>query len=256
MDFSSLTDVLAILVQRELHSPILLAGEPDLNLIYILLWILGLTVFIQSILLIFLWRRWLSIVKQGSAAVGRIVGEIRKTFVGGSKRGKPLASLRVLDGPPNMVGQELKIYTESVKLGRNPQLADMTFYGPDVMTSISSLHSRVERVNGAWRIVALSQSGSETFIDDQPIPFHEPVLIQSGQKIRMGYFAQQPVILEFQTERTDIRATYSNPDDDRRRTEVASNDDFVPKKPISRDDFIMAKDMSSEDSDSVFDEFR
>ena len=110
---------------------------------------------------------------------------------------KPLATLKILDGPPNMIGQELNIYKDSVKLGRDPSVADLTFYGPDVKTSISRLHAKIERINGAWRHVALSQNHSETFIDKQSIPINEPVIIQNGQEVRFGYLHQKPVIFEF-----------------------------------------------------------
>lgn len=230
----------------------------------IALMVLASVVVILLILMIFMWRRMLSFAKQGGAALGKIAGEIRKTIVGGGKRGKPLASLKVLDGPPNMIGQELKIYTESIKLGRNPQLADMTFYAPDVNTSISGLHARLEKIGGNWRIVALSQSGSETFVDDQPIPFNEPVGLISGQKIRMGYFAQQPVVFEFSAEQGDLHTTQvgSSYKEDPRKTDVSTvaMDDkaggsdrlFGPNKSMPP----AAKKPSADDSDSVFDEFR
>lgn len=86
------------------------------------------------------------------------VEKVRVTIVGGGKRGKPLATLKVTEGPQGMVGQELKIFTEFVKLGRDPERADMTFYSPEVNSSVSGLHARIERVNNSWRIVSLSQS--------------------------------------------------------------------------------------------------
>ncbi|MBK8698439.1 MAG: FHA domain-containing protein [Saprospiraceae bacterium] len=228
--------------------------------------ILGSVVVVLLLLMVFMWRRMLSFAKQGGALLGKIAGEIRKTIVGGGKRGKPLASLKVLDGPPAMIGQELKIYTESVKMGRNPQLADMTFYGPDINTSVSGLHARLEKMSRSWRIVALSQSGSETFVDDQSIPFNEPVSLTSGQKIRMGYFAQQPVILEFSTEQAQSDSQYpkATPEDnDVRKTELLSNemeDKAGPNvffgRPNSMPPQSAAKKPTTQDSDSVFDDLR
>lgn len=228
----------------------------------IVLIVLGSVVIVLLILMIFMWRKMLSFAKQGGAVLGKIAGEIRQTIVGGGRRGKPLATFKVLDGPPNMIGQELKIYTESAKLGRNPQLADLTFYAPDVITSVSGLHARLEKVNGAWRIVALSQSGSETFIDDKPIPFNEPVGLRAGQKIRLGYFAQQPVVFEFQAEQTGHYVTSVDYSDEVRKTNVKIDPDETiadadggfftkPNKKSSTQ-----KKQSSEKGDSVFDEFR
>ncbi len=121
---------------------------------------------------------------------------VRKTTVGGVRRGMPLATLKVIDGPTKMIGEELRIFTESIKLGRDPQLADYTFY-QDSNSSISGLHAKIERVNGEWRVVAVSKSGNETFIDGAALPMMEPVPVQNGQVIRLGYLGQQAVELEF-----------------------------------------------------------
>lgn len=219
---------------------------------------LGAAVFLLVALIVVSWiffrTQMRSIAARGGAMVGKIAGEIRKTLVGGGQRGKPLATLKVLEGPPTMIGQELKVFAESVKLGRNPQLADMTFYGPDILTSVSGLHAKLEKVNGGWRIVALSESRSETFIDDQPLNFHEPSPISDGQKIRMGYPAQQPVILIFSSAPNDSPRKTQVGSDDPRRTDVSMpdlNEKTKPGlyKPVS-------KKSTSKDSDSVFDEFR
>lgn len=205
------------------------------------------------LVMIFLLRRQLGKLAS-SGAVGKLVNEVRKTLVGGTHRGKAMASLKVLDGPASMVNQDLKVFTETVKLGRDPNKADLTFYTPDSKTSISGLHCKIERVNGSWRIVALSQSGSETFVDDRPIPFNEPYPISSGQKVRMGYLAQQPVEFIFTVDETTSRTTQTDP----RKTDVAA--DTVGMKPRvaigGRDHRKVAETPAAEDADSIFDEFR
>lgn len=222
--------------------------------------VLASVIVILLILMIFMWNRMLNFAKQGGTALGKIAGDIRKTIVGGGKRGKPLASLEVLEGPPNMIGQELKIYTESVRLGRNPQLADMSFYGPNVTTSVSGLHARLEKMSGRWRIVALSQSGSETFINDQPIPFNEPVWLQNNQKVRMGYFAQQPVILIFHTEQIEHKTWVDSAGYDLEAPEVKMDMDETIESSVffsrTNNNTRAMKKPSSKNSDSAFDEFR
>ncbi|MCC6261736.1 MAG: FHA domain-containing protein [Anaerolineales bacterium] len=204
-----------------------------------------------------MWRR----IK--NSAIGQrvtsVVQNVRKTLLGGGQRGKPLAGLRIIDGPPNMINQELKIHTESIKLGRDPQKADMTFYGANVNSSISGLHARIERVNHAWRIVALSASGSETFIDDYPIPFNEPTPLNGGQVIRLGYPAQQPVVFEFVELSQSVRKTESGTritdipraTDMPRTTDVSSNNALPnqPARPVS-------KPQSSGQDDDIFNEYR
>lgn len=225
--------------------------------------VFAVVVVVLIILMIFMWGKMRKLAQQGGAVISKFAGEVRKTILGGGKKGKALATLKVIDGPAAMIGQDLKVYTESIRLGRNPQLADMTFYGPDINTSISGLHARLEKMGGNWRIVAISQSGSETFIDDQPIPFNEPAMISNGQKIRMGYFAQQPVILEFSTEQVESQTQISTNYDDPRKTEFFTQQSDSPAQParlFGRPGNNVApqvnKKPAADQSDSIFDDIR
>lgn len=173
---------------------------------------------------------------QVGKSVSNVVGAVRRTIVGGGRRGKPLATLRIIEGSPAMIGQELKIFSESIKLGRDPQKADMTFFTPEANTSISGLHARIEKVNGTWRIVAVSSSGSETFVDDTAIPFNEPYPLNDGRIIRLGYLAQQPVVFRFTSEVVE-KTIPSN-------VIKISADKRTPLK------------QPKDDSDNIFDEFR
>lgn len=121
-----------------------------------------------------------------------------------------------------------------------------------------------KKFNGSWRIISVSQS-SETFINDEPIPSNEPVYIQNGQKIRLGELAQQPVVFEFQTEKsgstTDVRTTDVGGTDDFRKTRMDDDKDKTVPIGIIRkvdDKAIGKKPMKkpSDVSDLVFDEFR
>ena len=210
-------------------------------------------ILVLLVMMALMWRR----IK--NSAVGQritsVVENVRKTLVGGGPRGKPLASLRIIDGPQNMINQELKIYTESVKLGRDPQKADMTFYSPEAKSSISGLHARIERVNGSWRIVAVSQSGSETFIDDNAIPFNEPQPLQNGKTVRLGYLAQQPIVFIFSTliadspsRITDVRKTEI--ETEYRKTDISG--ETIKSEPSQ----IKPQPQRQEDVDNIFDEFR
>jgi len=150
-------------------------------------------VVVLLILLLVFWRKLNAFMKSG--AIGQMVAKVRKTIVGGARK-NPLAVLVVIDGPQRLINKELKVFTESATLGRDPTQADFTFYS-DSNSSISGLHAKIERSNGQWRLVGISKSGNETFLDDQPISNFEPHIIRSGQRIRMGYDGQQPVELEF-----------------------------------------------------------
>lgn len=224
-----------------------------------LVYIMAGVVFLLIIALIVMWRRMGNLVVKGREVISNVAGAIRKTIVGGGKRGKPLATIKIIDGPPSMINQELKIYSESIKLGRDPQKADMTFYAPDANSSVSGLHARIEKVNGIWRIVAVSSSGSETFVDESPIPFNEPYSLNTGQVIRLGYLAQQPVVFSFNSEvsgsagpRTTIVGGIG---EDLRRTQVDEKTVPVNVVKVSADKRESLK-QSKEESDNIFDEFR
>lgn len=233
-------------------SPSIVLSYVPMNLMaerYIV-YILLVVVFVLSVLMVIIWRRGGRVV-QGVKNIGE---QIRKTIVGGGKRGKPLASLHVTAGPPDVLNQDLTIYTERVNLGRDPQQADLTFYSPGAKTSISSLHARIERMNGTWRIVAVSNSQSQTFVDNESIPFHQPYTIHDGQKIRLGYPAMQPVEFEFHTDMPDE-------EDVLRKTEVNMTD--INKTDVSSDTMPLGSFEAGEtelggldDADDIFDEFR
>jgi len=171
-----------------------------------------------------IWRKKItaSLVKGGKS-----VGEaIRKTIVGNrNSRKNPIASLEIIDGPTNLIGKELPIYSESVNLGRDPAKSDMIFYGPESLTSVSGLHCKIQCLQGGWQITALSSSRSETFIDDEAMPFLSPVTISEGQKVRLGYLAQQPVEFIFH-----IKESISSAANDPRKTNTLGNESIGLKK--------------------------
>ncbi len=127
------------------------------------------------------------------------IAEKRRDFSWRKNVKTPLARLIVFEGPETMVGQELQIFSDVVRLGSDPDQVDFAFY-PEVNTSISGLHARLERTGGRWRIEALSQSHSETFVNEEALPFHMPLDLYSGDIIRLGYVDQYPVSLHFLTE--------------------------------------------------------
>lgn len=185
--------------------------------------------------------------------VTEVVSNVRKSLVGGA-RGKPLASLRIIEGPYQLINQELKIFTETVKLGRDPQKSDLVFFSPDMNSSVSGLHARIERVNGNWRIVAISTTRSETFINDAPIPFNEPLLLKTGMVVRLGYPAQLPVVFEF-IEIADSGKVSRSSDAGYRTTDVRDN--TIPNTPSGvspkKND---KKNLNVGQDDDIFNEYR
>ena len=233
------------------HIPLSLMWER--YLVYIMLGIVLLLV----IALLVMRRRMGSLMARGRDAFTNVVDVIRKTEIFG-RQSKALAVIRIVDGPPAMINQELKIFTESVKLGRDPQKADLTFHSPDTKSSVSGLHARIEKVDGNWRITAVSQSGSETFVDEVAIPFNTQRPLRNGQKVRLGYHAQHPVVFLFNsdisnTTMDNVNATGSY---DLGKTELVDSPTPTKVVKISSEKKKIIKEQSKADTDNFFDEFR
>ena len=220
-----------------------------------------------------IWRKRITAsIVRGGKSVG---AAIRKTFVG-NRSNKPIASLQVIDGPANMIGKELPVFSESITMGRDPAKSDLVFYNPDSVTSVSGAHCKLQKLQSGWQITAISTSRSETYIDEEPLPFLNPVSIAEGQKVRMGYLGQQPVEFVFH-----IKETASSSSIDPRKTKtdttpsggaVIKRQAFVPDIPlVSIKDQSQAEiketrltpppfqpiiDNSSPKDSSAFDEFR
>lgn len=218
-----------------------------------LVWIFGgfgAVVLLMLMALVLMWLRFGSMASVANEIKRSGLGEaVRKTIVGGGKR-KQIAGLKILDGPVTMLGQEIKIYTEMIRLGRDPQKADITFFTPDANSSVSGLHCKIERVNNSWRIIAESKSGSETVVDGESIPFFEPYPISTGQKIRLGSFGQQPVIFEFSGSALAQQPNNAK-ETDIRRTDVAEADVTIKKL-----DDIKREPSEGTPDDTAFDKFR
>jgi hypothetical protein len=220
-----------------------------------------------------IWRKKItaSIVKGGK----NIGQAIRKTFVG-NRSNKPIASLQIIDGPNNMIGKDLPVFSEAVTLGRDPAKSDLIFFGPDSVTSVSGSHCKLQKLQSGWQIIAVSTSRSETYLDETPLPFLNPVSISEGQKVRMGYLGQQPVEFVFHIKET---SSYSNLDPRKTKTDTAmpggsviKKQSFVPdislasKKDANQNNLQETKlppppipqiiDNSSPKDSSAFDEFR
>lgn len=136
------------------------------------------------ILLIIIFRKKIKQAFSSTGKIGMAIETVRKTIVGGTGRRKnPIARLEVVR--PTV---EVKsIFTESVKLGRDPNVSDYTFYSLNSDCSVSGEHAIIVKKRDGWRIIAVSQSGSPVFVDEQRIPMHQEIPIHSGQLIELGY---------------------------------------------------------------------
>jgi hypothetical protein len=163
-------------------------------------------------------------IKQAFSATGKIgmaIETVRKTLVGGTGRRKnPIARLEVVR--PTV---EVKsIFTESVKLGRDPNVSDYTFYSLNSDCSVSGEHAILVKKRDGWKIIAVSQSGSPVFVDEQRIPMHQELPIHNGQLIELGYQDLGSALFRFVE--VDSQQTF----------DFATESEFIPETNVQVDD--------------------
>lgn len=137
-----------------------------------------------AIALIIIFRKKIKQAFSSSGAIGMAMEKVRETLVGGTGRRKhPIAKLEVI----RPTAETKSIFTESVKLGRDPHLSDYTFFTLNSECSVSGEHAHLIRRRDGWKIIAVSGSGSPVFVDTQKINMHEEFPIRSGQEVELGY---------------------------------------------------------------------
>lgn len=137
-----------------------------------------------AILLIAIFWKKIKQAFSSSGKIGMAIENVRKTIVGGTGRRKnPIAKLEVLR--PTV---EVKsIFTESIKLGRDPNISDYTFYSLNSECSVSGEHAHLVKKRDGWKIIAVSASGSPVFVNEQRIKLHEEVPLKGGYLVELGY---------------------------------------------------------------------
>jgi hypothetical protein len=106
-----------------------------------------------------------------------------------------VASLVVLEGPPDMVGEALRLTQRVTKLGRNAAQVDMAFFA-DTNSTVSSLHCNITRYQGDYY---LTDNGSTngTLVNNSKLSPNEPVLLTDGDEIVLGDVRLKGVKLQF-----------------------------------------------------------
>lgn len=157
--------------------------QENLKITQYLVYALAGFIALAILLIIIFWKK----IKQAFSAGGKIgmaIENVRKTIVGGTGRRKnPIAKLEILR--PTV---EVKsIFTESIKLGRDPNISDYTFFTLNSECSVSGEHAHLVKKRDGWKIIAVSASGSPVFVDEKRIKLHEEVPLQNGALVELGY---------------------------------------------------------------------
>lgn len=230
-------------------------------------------IIILSIALIIIFRKKIMHAFSASGSIGKAIETVRKTIVGGTGRRKnPIARLEVIR--PTV---EIKsIFTESVKLGRDPNVSDYTFYSLNSDCSVSGEHAMLVKKRDGWKIIATSQSGSPVFVDEVRIDMHTEIPLYTGQLIELGYQDLGSAMFRFveveSTEKFDFAdETQFTPetqvefDDGYRRTQVnyqvgeemgTPHTSPASDRQYSTQDFFTSSSKTDDDFDTLFDDLR
>ena len=137
-----------------------------------------------AIALIIIFRKKIKQAFSSGGKIGMAIENVRKTIVGGTGRRKnPIAKLEVV----RPTEETKSIFTEHVKLGRDPNISDYTFFTLNSECSVSGEHAHLVKKRDGWKIIAVSASGSPVFVDKERINMHEEVPLRNGQTVELGY---------------------------------------------------------------------
>lgn len=108
---------------------------------------------------------------------------------------QPLATLCVIEGPADMKGRVFPIQSEMTKIGRNPDMTDITFYSEE-RSSVSSLHCTLQVFRGMFFLTD-NNSRNGTSVNGQPLIPGRPCTLGDGDRIVLGDLALKGVELAF-----------------------------------------------------------
>lgn len=186
-----------------------------------------------AIALIIIFRKKIKQAFSSSGKIGMAIENVRKTIVGGTGRRKnPIAKLEILR--PTV---EVKsIFTESIKLGRDPNISDYTFYTLNSECSVSGEHAHLVKKRDGWKIIAVSASGSPVFVNEQRIKMHEEVPLKSGQLVELGYQDLGSALFRFVEVETSEKFEFAEDTEFKPDKSVPSPDDYRKTQVLVVDD--------------------
>lgn len=237
---------------------------------YVVYGLAGLILLLIALIIIF--RKKIAQAFSPTGRIGMAMETVRKTIVGGTGRRKnPIARLEV--SRPTV---EIKsIFTESIKLGRDPNVSDYTFFTLNSECSVSGEHAQLIKKRDGWKIIGISNSGSPVFVDGQRINLHQEYPIQNGQMVELGYQDLGSALFKFVTIETDQNFDFADEaefkpdttmqfDDGYRRTQVSIPADEAFRLDIPSDqeggfseqDIFKGSPEFEDDFDALFDNLR
>jgi hypothetical protein len=123
---------------------------------------------------------------------------LSRTVIPARRRGKPLARLAVIDGPPGLVNRDLSVSGAVTIIGRDPALADILLYGPRERSAISGRHCTIRFDRGLFTVTD-DGSTNGTQVNGVPLMPGTPAILRDGDEITLGDAARHGAVLRFQT---------------------------------------------------------
>jgi hypothetical protein len=125
----------------------------------------------------------------------KILSDVQHTVVLGGSKGKGIGSLKVLEGPPGLIGETFQLTRQATMIGRNAEAAHIVFY-PDEDSTISRVHCTI-REAGKYVVLVDNNSTNGTMINGQVVKPNEMVQLREGDEIVLGNLASRGVKLKF-----------------------------------------------------------
>lgn len=112
-------------------------------------------------------------------------------------------TLRVVSHPDGLEPpkKRMSFDGEAVSIGRQD---DNDFVLPDDSQSVSRRHALVERVAGGFRILDQSTNGIWINEDDEPIDPDEPRLLKNGDRLSIGDYVVEVILMESKPVKLDL----------------------------------------------------
>ncbi len=122
---------------------------------------------------------------------------LTRTIITGPVRGSvALARLEILDGPADLIGRNIEIFTHNVNIGRDPRRCDILLYDGDENSSVSGLHCVIQFDEGEFKITDGSSNG--TRLNDEFLQTDLPATLSEGDEIILGDLFKRGAKLKFQ----------------------------------------------------------
>jgi hypothetical protein len=107
-----------------------------------------------------------------------------------------LATIMILEGPPDRLNVPIPLTKPVSILGRNPEAADVTFFANEE-SSVSRVHCAIQQeADKTFRLVDKG-STSGTTLNGKPAPPDTPTPLADGDEIVMGNLSRRGVRLRF-----------------------------------------------------------